>query len=140
MGGTITVGCFKLVTNFPVAITALCCVKSKRKNLSIKGNQALIYNMLSNVITNAVKYSPVNSSITITLDCTRQKIIVEDSEPGIASALRERVKDRFYRTPDAKGEGSGLGLAIVNRIASIHQIDWQLNEAKTGGLAVEFSL
>ncbi|OUR60714.1 hypothetical protein A9Q74_12135 [Colwellia sp. 39_35_sub15_T18] len=109
------------------------------ETLSIKGNQALIYNMLSNVVTNAIKYSPEQSSITITLDCVNKKITVADSGPGIAAALRERVKDRFYRTPDASGEGSGLGLAIVNRIASIHQIDWQLNEASTGGLAVEFS-
>ena len=108
--------------------------------LSIKGNQALIYNMLCNVVTNAIKYSPEHSCITITLDCQQKKITVEDSGPGIVAALRERVKDRFYRTPDAKGEGSGLGLAIVNRIASIHQIDWRLNEASTGGLAVEFIL
>jgi len=106
--------------------------------LSLKGNQALIYNMLCNVVTNAIKYSPENASITITLDCQQQKMTIEDSGPGIVAALRERVKDRFYRTPDAIGEGSGLGLAIVNRIASIHQIDWRLNEASTGGLAVEF--
>lgn len=92
------------------------------------------------VVTNAIKYSPENSTITITLDCPHKKITVEDSGPGIVVALRERVKDRFYRTPDATGEGSGLGLAIVNRIANIHQIDWRLNEASTGGLAVEFIL
>ena len=78
--------------------------------------------------------------ISITLDCEQKRITVEDSGPGIAAALRERVKDRFYRTPDAIGEGSGLGLAIVNRIADIHQIDWRLDEASTGGLAVEFIL
>ncbi len=108
------------------------------ETLAIKGNQALIYNMLSNVVTNAIKYSPEQSAITITLDCAHKRITVADSGPGIVAALRERVKDRFYRTPDAVGEGSGLGLAIVNRIASIHQIDWRLNEASTGGLAVEF--
>ena len=108
--------------------------------LLIKGNQSLIYNMLCNVVTNAIKYSPEHSTISITLDCNHKKITVEDSGPGIAAALRERVKDRFYRTPDAMGEGSGLGLAIVNRIASIHHIDWQLNEASTGGLVVEFFL
>jgi two-component system sensor histidine kinase QseC len=108
--------------------------------LSIKGNQALIYNMLCNVVTNAIKYSPEQSSITITLDCTQKHITVEDSGPGIVAALRERVKDRFYRTPGAIGEGSGLGLAIVNRIASIHQIDWKLKESSSGGLAVEFLL
>ncbi len=113
---------------------------ANEETISIKGNQALIYNMLCNVVTNAIKYSPEQSAITITLDCAHKKITVEDAGPGIAAALRERVKDRFYRTPDAIGEGSGLGLAIVNRIADIHQIDWQLNEASTGGLAVEFLL
>jgi len=108
--------------------------------LSINGNKALIYNMLCNIITNAIKYSPEQSSISITLDYERQKIKIEDSGPGIVEALRERVKDRFYRTPDATGEGSGLGLAIVNRIANIHHIDWSLHEASSGGLAVEFSL
>ena len=107
---------------------------------SIKGNQALLYNMLCNVVTNAIKYSPEQSAITITLDCVHKKITVEDAGTGISEALRERVKDRFYRTPDATGEGSGLGLAIVDRIANIHQIDWRLNEASTGGLAVEFIL
>ncbi|PAJ75046.1 hypothetical protein CJF42_07500 [Pseudoalteromonas sp. NBT06-2] len=108
--------------------------------LSIKGNQALIYNMLCNVVTNAIKYSPEQSAITITLDCVHKKITVEDAGAGIVEALRERVKDRFYRTPDAIGEGSGLGLAIVNRIANIHEIDWRLKEASSGGLAVEFIL
>ncbi|KGJ94017.1 ATP-binding protein [Colwellia psychrerythraea] len=107
--------------------------------LPIRGNRALIYNMLCNVVTNAIKYSPENSSITITLNCAQKQITVEDSGPGIASALRERVKDRFYRAPGATGEGSGLGLAIVNRIADIHQIKWQLNAANAGGLVVEFN-
>jgi two-component system sensor histidine kinase QseC len=118
----------------------LCVVNnSNSEALSIKGNKALIYNMLANIVTNAIKYSPEQLAITITLNCEQQKITIEDSGPGIDETLRERVKDRFYRTPNAIGEGSGLGLAIVNRIASIHDINWSLHEASTGGLAVEFS-
>jgi len=113
---------------------------SKMNTLSIAGNKALIYNMLCNVVTNAIKYSPEQSSINIMVDCDQQTITIEDTGPGIEEKLRERVKDRFYRTPNAVGEGSGLGLAIVNRIASIHHIEWSLNAASTGGLAVEFSL
>lgn len=65
------------------------------KFYQLKGNQALIYNMLCNVVTNAIKYSPEQSAITITLDCVHKKITVEDAGAGIVEALRERVKDCF---------------------------------------------
>jgi len=110
------------------------------KPLLITGSKPLLYNMLVNVVNNAIKYSPTQSEITLTLNRQNRSIIIEDSGSGIAEILRDRVKDRFYRTPEATGEGSGLGLAIVNRIASIHNINWTLGEATTGGLAVEFQL
>jgi two-component system sensor histidine kinase QseC len=124
-----------LVTSQPIKVDLS---EAADNILSIQGSKPLLYNMFINILKNAIKYSPANSDIKLTLNAQNRSITIEDSGSGIAEALRERVKDRFYRTPEATGEGSGLGLAIVNRIAHIHNIDWALSEATTGGLKIEF--
>ena len=106
---------------------------------AFQGNGALLHNMLSNVLTNAIKYSPPSSNISIVVDVDSQKVIVQDRGPGVPKELLERIKDRFFRVPSTKGEGSGLGLAIADKIAKLHEIHWELQQRPEGGLAVEFS-
>ncbi|WP_448551221.1 ATP-binding protein [Thalassotalea montiporae] len=114
-------------------------VNNTENSLEFQGNAPLLHNMLSNVVSNAIKYSPMSSDITILVDLDGQKVTVQDQGPGVPAELLERVKDRFFRVPTAKAEGSGLGLAIVDKIASLHEIHWQLQQRPEGGLAVEFS-
>src|SRR5262249_893330 len=73
----------------------------------------------SNLVGNAVKYSPPGTAIEIAIDGRRLE--VRDRGPGIAASDRAHVFDRFYRSPDARTlPGSGLGLAIVAQIVERH--------------------
>lgn len=75
---------------------------------------------VDNLISNAIKYSPQDGTITVRLAPTAggQRLTVCDQGPGIAPELREKVFERFYRVPGQEQSGSGLGLAIAERGAA----------------------
>ena len=92
------------------------------KSVSIEADPSLIDDLLSNLVDNALKYTPAGGAVTVTVDTLDGKatLIVEDTGPGIPAGERERVRQRFYRLPNSPGHGSGLGLAIVDEIARIY--------------------
>ena len=90
----------------------------------VDGNPVMLREMLSNVIDNAIRYTPPGGRITVRVRPKREAgeawIEVEDTGPGIAPAERPKVVERFYRILGREGDGSGLGLAIVKEIAAMH--------------------
>nr|WP_166454734.1 sensor histidine kinase [Duganella rivi] len=91
--------------------------------LSITGNPTMLRELLSNLIDNAMRYTPAGGSVTVRVrsdELEHAYLEVEDTGPGIATAERERVFERFYRILGNTAEGSGLGLAIVREIAQQH--------------------
>ena len=76
--------------------------------------------LVDNLVGNAIKYSPDDGRIDVTLDCsgTSPRLTITDQGPGIAPALRGKVFERFYRIPGQEQNGSGLGLAIAERAAA----------------------
>ncbi|MGG1944841.1 sensor histidine kinase N-terminal domain-containing protein [Trinickia sp. NRRL B-1857] len=90
----------------------------------VDGNPVMLREMLSNVIDNAIRYTPACGRITVRVRPRRDTgfvlIEVEDTGPGIAPAERPKVVERFYRILGREGDGSGLGLAIVREIAVMH--------------------
>jgi two-component system sensor histidine kinase TctE len=89
---------------------------------SILADPSLIDDLLSNLIDNALKYTPAGGSVTVGVSHHdgRALLFVEDSGPGIPEEHRERVRQRFFRLPNSPGHGSGLGLAIVEEIAQLY--------------------
>lgn len=89
----------------------------------INGDADAVAITLSNLLDNAIRYSPAGSHIDIVVEnhADTVELSVEDGGPGIAPAELTRVFDRFYRGADNEASGSGLGLAIVKRIADLHQ-------------------
>jgi two-component system sensor histidine kinase QseC len=75
---------------------------------------------VDNVISNAIKYSPVDARIAVRLerDGDRLRLSVRDEGPGIPPELRQKVFERFFRVPGQRQIGSGLGLAIAERGAA----------------------
>ena len=93
------------------------------KKLELAGDRTLLGQAISNLLDNAVKYTPSGQSIRFTAarKDRRVEIIIEDTGPGIPVADLERVKERFVRLDEARTHtGSGLGLALVDAVAELH--------------------
>lgn len=94
--------------------------------------------LVNNLIDNALRHTPAGGKVDVLagrhsgMPCLR----VSDTGPGIPAAERERVFDRFYRTPGSSVPGSGLGLAIVKAVAQRHGATVTLEDAPRGGLQV----
>ena len=91
-------------------------------SIMISGNAIMLRELLSNLIDNALRYTPAGGSVTVRVRSTLELAIleVEDTGPGIAPAERPHVFERFYRILGSNVDGSGLGLAIVREIAQQH--------------------
>jgi two-component Ni(II)/redox sensor kinase NrsS len=90
------------------------------------GNESQLYRLVSNLIANAIQYTPRGGYVTVSLvrgDYTAV-IAVKDTGIGIEFADQERIFERFYRVDgdrSRKTGGTGLGLAIAVAIAQKHQ-------------------
>jgi two-component system sensor histidine kinase TctE len=104
------------------------------KPASIVADPALIDDLLSNLVDNALKYTPPGGSVTISVGKTNGKLLltVEDTGSGIPEEERQRVRQRFYRLPNSPGHGSGLGLAIVDEIAKLYGASLSLGPGADG--------
>lgn len=85
--------------------------------------------VLTNLISNAIRYSYEQSSIFLSIKQTQSHIIftVKDTGQGIAPQYLNKIFDRYFRVPGTKKEGTGLGLAISKEFI----------EAQGGGISVE---
>ena len=91
-------------------------------DVTIAGNTLMLRELLSNLIDNALRYTPAGGSVTVRVrrDGDYALLEVEDTGPGIAPHERAHVFERFYRILGSSASGSGLGLAIVREIAQQH--------------------
>jgi two-component system OmpR family sensor kinase len=114
---------------------------SAQETPEVSGQAEALRILLRNLLENAVKYTPTDGRVDVSLDEQQGQpvLTVEDSGPGIAPENRLRVFDRFFRASDTAQEtGSGLGLAIVKAIADRHGAALVLGRSeRLGGLKVE---
>jgi two-component system, OmpR family, phosphate regulon sensor histidine kinase PhoR len=91
----------------------------------ILGNPTRLRQMLSNLLTNAVKYTPDEGWISVYARAEGGQVILQisDNGPGIPAADQPYIFDKFYRASNVPAEtpGTGLGLAIVKSIVEYHQ-------------------
>ena len=110
---------------------------------AVEADPVQIGQVLSNVIENAIRFSPPGSEVHITAARWRSAIQVRvtDHGPGISEADRERVFEEFYRRDAGGGKGgTGLGLAIARAIVVAHGGTIRTGAAPGGGTAVTFEL
>ena len=92
----------------------------------IAGVQSEIYSAMSNLVTNAVRYTPVPGAVYVrwtVLPDGRGEFVVKDTGPGIAPEHLPRLTERFYRIDRSRSRetgGTGLGLAIAKHVAQRH--------------------
>ncbi|WP_405113741.1 HAMP domain-containing sensor histidine kinase [Paenibacillus sp. FSL K6-1217] len=92
------------------------------ETIFIKGDANRLKQVFLNLVDNAVKFSPEDSSIVLSaerLSGTEMAVTVRDSGIGISEAHLSRVRDRFFQV-DALNGGTGLGLAISQQIVELH--------------------
>jgi two-component system, OmpR family, sensor histidine kinase MprB len=98
----------------------------------VDGEATALERAVTNLLDNAVKWSPDGGVVRVVLDDGR--LTVTDGGPGIADADLPYVFDRFYRSTDARSmPGSGLGLAIVRQSVERHGGSVSAGRATTGG-------
>ena len=103
-------------------------------------NRSLLYIMVFNLVSNAIKYNVDGGWIRISTLTTYDSIYieVEDNGIGIDSAQISRVFDRFKRVDPTSGEGHGLGLSIVSSIVRFH--GGSINVKSSKGLGSTFKI
>jgi len=113
-------------------------------NINLLGDEREILSAFSNLVSNAIRYTPDAGSIQVSwrvLPQGQAEFSVQDTGPGIASEHISRLTERFYRVDRSRSRdtgGTGLGLAIVKHIASRHQA--QLIIESTPGRGSTFML
>ncbi|HMK12431.1 MAG TPA: HAMP domain-containing sensor histidine kinase [Acidimicrobiales bacterium] len=106
---------------------------------TVVAQPAQLERAISNLVDNALKYSPDGTPVDISVTAT--DVVVRDRGPGIASEDLPRVFDRFYRSTLARSQpGSGLGLAIVQQIVERNGGRVWATNRPDGGAEVGFSL
>jgi len=103
-------------------------------DVELHGERDALKTALSNLVDNAVRYSPAGSRVDVcVLRTDRARVLqVTDAGPGIPAEERERVFDRFYRGAGSDVPGSGLGLPIVRAIAERHGARVELDSGAEG--------
>mgnify|MGYP003494652584 CR=1 FL=1 len=89
------------------------------------GNRLQLLSAISNLVENAVTYSPDGSKISVSVrtEADRVLVVVTDNGIGISAEDTTRVFERFYRVDPARARstgGTGLGLSIVKHVAASH--------------------
>jgi signal transduction histidine kinase len=108
------------------------------------GNRELLRRAVENVVRNAVRYSPKDSTVHIILEENQHDavIAVRDYGPGVPEEALARLFDPFYRVEEARdinGGGSGLGLSIAKRAVQLHHGTIAAHNASPG-LRVEITV
>lgn len=102
------------------------------KNMTIQGVRHVLYEMLYNLVDNAIKYNKEGGYVKVLLAREKGGVrwSVEDNGIGIAKEEQERIFERFYRVDKShsrKTGGTGLGLSIVKHGAALHHTKIVLN-------------
>jgi heavy metal sensor kinase len=126
------VNLFELITQLGADMDVLAREKGLNfnlgtiENVTVQGDKVKLRQMLLNIISNAIKFTPKGGNISTTLIKQKDKAIVTvtDTGIGIAPDHLPLIFERFYRVDKARSRsegGSGLGLAIANQIAQAHK-------------------
>mgnify|MGYP001316623493 FL=1 len=116
-----------------------CSIEYRARPCTVRAVPALVERAVSNLIDNAVKWSPPDQPVEVEVDSG--SVVVRDRGPGIPKYEREKVFERFYRIESARSSpGSGLGLSIVRHVADSFGGKVQVIDQNGSGTAVELFL
>jgi signal transduction histidine kinase len=103
--------------------------------INVRGDRNLLFQAITNLLDNAIKYTPSGGNIAISLqqDPGQVVLLVADSGPGIPTDSREQVLQRFFRLDKSRSvPGAGLGLSLVQAIVQRHAARIELDDNAPG--------
>jgi len=106
-----------------------------KENICFKMNKEKFQQLLLNLLTNALKYTPKHGTVDVTLSQNQDEIILEVKDSGIGMSPEEQAQifQPFYRVDKTRTKGAGLGLVIALAIAKQHNIEIEVqSESKKG--------
>ena len=100
--------------------------------LNIMADEGRLYDLIHNLIDNAIKYTADHGKVTLAVDLKDNKVrlVVEDNGIGIPKEDQTTIYERFYRGDNVNAAGAGVGLAIVKEIADIHNARIEIDSRK----------
>ncbi|TKR29660.1 HAMP domain-containing histidine kinase [Luteimonas gilva] len=119
----------------PSAAERRIALRDATEPASVRGDADQLFQLLVNLVDNAVKFAPADSEVELTSSASgaEVRLQVRDHGPGIPVADRERVLDRFVRLETHRGSpGTGLGLSLVRAIVLRHEGRIELSDAAPG--------
>ena len=111
-------------------------------DITLKGDKNLIFQAVSNLLDNAIKYTPELGTISVTIkgDAEMTRLLICDTGPGVPEAELENLSQRFYRVDSSRSlPGNGLGLSLVEAIANVHQANLKFTQHRPTGLCAILS-
>lgn len=115
-----------------------------RSDVATEGDRFLLRRAVSNLLDNAIDFSPSDSEVLLTLSSTRKTAVVtvRDHGKGIPDYAQEKVFEKFFSLarPHNQKKSTGLGLAFVKEIATLHNGRVELGNAKGGGVLATLTL
>jgi PAS domain S-box-containing protein len=135
-----------VLTSFRPQSNHIIKLTPRQTRLAALGDQSRLRQVLSNLVDNALKYSPDDTEIEIRARRERGivTITVRDHGPGVPPDETERIFEPFYRGANAgvndDSRSTGLGLAICKGLVEAHGGEIKATLPEDGGLAITFSL
>jgi two-component system OmpR family sensor kinase len=107
-----------------------------RQAVTVPGTEIDLTSLLSNLVDNALRYTPEQGSVAVSLGASpgAAEIEIADTGIGIPPDALPRIYDRFYRAAGQEIEGSGLGLSIAQAIAEKYGLGLSIINRASGGV------
>lgn len=119
-------------------------VREAGDEATVEGDRFLLRRALSNLLDNAIDFSPEGGEVRVRLQIAAQRALltVRDQGPGVPGYAREKVFEKFYSLarPGSGKKSTGLGLAFVRQIATLHHGRIALENHPEGGAVATLSL
>ncbi len=132
--------------NFECKFDRVSIESGREVDVVVAGYRGALLSAIENVVRNAVRHSPQDGAVTVSLSCNSDEVNIEikDDGPGVTEDELPGLFEPFFRTRESAekdgNDGTGLGLAIARRAVELHKGDISAQNRSEGGLIVRISL